>query len=125
MISANLRGRRILIVEDEGVILLGLEDLLLHLGCEIAGSTTRAEVALKLARNMALDAAILDVNLGGGESSYAVADLLAERGVPFIFLTGYGPRGLDERYRDRPVMSKPIDEEALETLLGKLLGGDR
>ena len=86
----NLRGRRIMVVEDEGLILMMLTDLLQELGCEVAAAERRTDRAVAAARAAAIDAALLDVNLGDGQTSYAIADVLAARGIPFAFLTGYG-----------------------------------
>ena len=60
------------------------------------------------------NAAILDVNLDGQEI-YPVADILAKRGLPFVFVTGYGERSLPEPYRGRPALQKPFQAEQLKT----------
>ena len=65
-----------------------------------------------------LDAAILDVNLGG-ELVYPVADLLAAKGIPFIFVTGYGHESIDRRFAHNPILEKPVEREVLEELLGR------
>jgi CheY-like chemotaxis protein len=62
-----------------------------------------------------LDAAILDVNLGG-ESVYPVADMLHARGIPFVFMTGYGSASIDPRFAMVPVLQKPIEAKALEDM---------
>ena len=58
-------------------------------------------------------AAILDVNVDG-EEIFPVADILAKRGLPFVFVTGYGERSLPEPYRDRPALQKPFQVEQLK-----------
>ena len=63
---------------------------------------------------------MLDVNLAG-EASFPVADLLAERGIPFLFATGYGRQGIDERYRDYPLLQKPFRAEELGRALAALI----
>ena len=78
-----------------------LEDMLADLGYGVTASAGGLNEAIALARNSDFDLAILDVNLNG-DAVYPVADLLMERGVPFVFSTGYGDRGLPEPYRDRP-----------------------
>lgn len=98
---------RILIVEDEMLVAMNIEDMLLELGHEMAGLASRLEPALALAREGAFDLAMLDVNLAG-QQSFPVADVLAERGIPFLFATGYGVKGIAERYRERPVLQKPF-----------------
>ncbi len=113
-------GRRILVVEDEFLIRMLLEDMLTDLGYEIAGVAGRFSEATELAKSIACDLAILDVNLDGHDV-YPVADLLAERGVPFIFVTGYGSSGLPEPYRSRPVLQKPFQLEELSKALGLIL----
>ncbi len=63
---------------------------------------------------------MLDVNLDG-RKSYAVADALSARGVPFVFSTGYNADTLAEGYRDRPVLGKPFrDVQLVEALTGLL-----
>jgi len=101
------RRLRILVVEDEMLVAMNIEDMLLELGHEVAGLASRLGPALALARESRFDAAMLDVNLAG-EPSFPVADLLIERGVPFLFATGYGRKGIDERYRDFPMLQKPF-----------------
>ncbi len=119
--TTELRGRRILVVEDEGLILLTIQDILQDLGCELAGTAMRAAAAIELIGRTAIDAALLDVNLGGGDSSYPVADALAASGIPFAFLTGYASDDMPPAYGCRPVLSKPIDERRLEAVLRALI----
>ena len=85
--------RRVLVVEDEILIGMLLEDMLGELGYAIAATASRVDEAAALARDGEFDAAILDVNLNG-QDVYPVADILAARGIPFVFATGYGERGL-------------------------------
>jgi CheY-like chemotaxis protein len=98
---------RILLVEDEAIIAIMLEDMLADLGCEVVGPAASIAEATRMARSEALGGAFLDVNLGG-ESVYPVADLLAARGIPFVFVSGYGPAGIAARYSGAIVLSKPI-----------------
>ena len=115
------RRLRILIVEDEMLVAMNIEDMLLELGHEVAGIASRLEPALALARDGAFDVAMLDVNLAG-ERSFAVADLLIERGIPFLFATGYGLGGIDEKYRDRVVLQKPFRAADLGVAVEALAG---
>jgi len=114
-------GRRVLVVEDEAMIAMLIEDMLADLGCAAVGPAHSIEEALDLAGADGLDAALLDVNLAG-RPSFAVADLLRERGVPTIFSTGYGDAGLREADRGTTVLHKPFGAEDLERALGKALG---
>jgi CheY-like chemotaxis protein len=111
--------RRILVVEDEFLIRMLLEDMLGDLGYELAGIAGRVEEAAELARTKELDLAILDVNLDGHDV-YPVADILIQRGVPFVFVSGYGGRGLPEAYSDRPTLQKPFQLDELEKTLAAL-----
>jgi DNA-binding response OmpR family regulator len=86
--------------------------MLTELGHEVVGIAGRLGPALELARDGGFDAAMLDVNLAG-DRSFPVADLLIERGIPFLFATGYGLEGIEEKYRDRPVLQKPFRAEEL------------
>lgn len=97
-------------------IALLIEDMLVELGCELADLATRLPRALEIAETIEADFAILDVNLDG-RMSFPVAEILDRRGVPFVFATGYGPAGLSEAYRDRPVIKKPFDLKALEAAI--------
>ena len=112
---------RVFIVEDEYLIRMLLEDMLADLGFEIAAAVGGIAEASDLASNGKFDVAILDVNVDGSEI-YPVADILAKRGVPFVFVSGYGEGSLAEPYRGRPALQKPFQAEQLKTTLNALLG---
>jgi CheY-like chemotaxis protein len=118
--TASAAGRRVLIVEDEFLIRMLLEDMLTELGYEIGAVAGRVDEAKELAASTQCDLAILDVNLDG-QDVYPVADLLAKRGLPFIFVTGYGGRGLPENYRSHPVLQKPFQLDELKKMLARLV----
>src|SRR5665213_2757687 len=115
-----LAGRRILVVEDEMLVLMMAEDMLADLGCEAVTSAATVNQALALIETEVFDAALLDMNLGG-DKSFPVADALAARRVPFIFATGYTGQDMREGYRDRPVLKKPFRYEDLTGVLSRLL----
>lgn len=102
-------------------IVVMIEDTLLELGAEIVGPAAWLDAALELAREDAIDVAVLDINIHGG-SSYPVADVLAERGIPFMFCSGYGDWALEERHRARPRLTKPFSGGDLADRLIELLG---
>jgi DNA-binding response OmpR family regulator len=108
--------RRILVVEDEMLIGMLLEDMLTDMGHEVAAIVPRLKDALAAVERESFDLAVLDVHLHG-ESAFPVADALIAKGVPFIFATGYGERGLPENYRGRPVLQKPFARDDLDRLL--------
>ena len=112
--------RRILVVEDEMLIGMLLEDMLTDLGHEVAAIVPRLKDAMAAVERETFDLAVLDVHLHG-ESAFPVAEALIAKGVPFIFATGYGERGLPESYRGRPVLQKPFAKDDLERLLKVLV----
>ncbi len=110
-------GLCVMVVEDESLVLFNLEDMLAEMGCTIVGPAMRLEEAQALARStMEADVALLDVNLGG-QQVFPVAEILAGRGIPFVFATGYGREGLPEEWRGRPVLPKPYTEQELASAL--------
>jgi DNA-binding response OmpR family regulator len=114
------RRLRVLIVEDEMLVAMNIEDRLLELGHEVAGIASRLEPALALAQEGAIDVAVLDVNLAG-ERSFPLADLLIARDIPFLFATGYGLGGIEEKYRDRLVLQKPFRTDDLAAAVRTLI----
>ena len=115
-VQPAMPAKRILVVEDELMIRMLLEDMLSELGYTVAAEAARIEEALEAAKNADFDIAILDVNLNGQPIS-PVADALVARGMPFVFATGYGERGLPEPYRDRPTLKKPFQMDGLKQML--------
>jgi CheY-like chemotaxis protein len=113
-------GLKVLVLEDEMVIAVLMEDLLAELGCEVVGTASSVSQALELADNTRPDAALLDLHLRGGESGYAVADVLAERDVPFAFVTGYSADMLRPPHDGRPVLEKPFWTSSLASVLRDL-----
>jgi CheY-like chemotaxis protein len=116
----NASNARILVVEDEYLIRMLLEDMLADIGYEVAGAVGTIAEARELARSGEFDLAILDVNLDG-EEIYPVAEILSQRGLPFVFVTGYGENSLAEPYRNRPTLQKPFQSEHLQKMLAALL----
>ena len=114
--------RKVLLVEDSPLIAMSLETLFEDMDWEMQGPATRLEEALKLAETTDADIALLDVNLDG-ELSWAVADVLKARGVPFVFATGYdGASMLPDAHCDARLVSKPFQITELEVLLREMVG---
>jgi CheY-like chemotaxis protein len=110
-------AKRILIVEDEIVVALFMEDMLAEFGYQVAGVV--AHLADAMDRDIDFDGAVLDVHLNG-KSVFDFADRLAQNGTPFVFATGYGERGVPERFAGRPVLQKPFSPEDLKRALDKI-----
>lgn len=114
--EVELAGRRVLVIEDESMVAMLIEDTLVGLGCEVVGSASRFDEAVEKARSLSFDVAVLDVNLRGRQT-LPIAQALAERGVPFLFATGYGEASLPEPLRKVPVLQKPFHLRDLERAL--------
>lgn len=108
--------RRVLVVEDEVIVAMLMEDMLRELGYEVAALSTHLDQAVELARDTDIDFAVLDLNLNG-RLSYPVADALRERGVPYIFATGYGAKILVPPYGGTPTLQKPFHLDDLRRIL--------
>lgn len=115
-----LFGRRVLLVEDEMLVRMLIEDMLAELGCTVIGPAIDLEQALALAAEAEIDIAVLDLNIDG-ERSFAVADTLAARGVPFIFATGYASDGLPRAHDRVVILEKPFQQEELGQALRRAL----
>jgi CheY-like chemotaxis protein len=114
-------GRRVFVVEDETLVLINLEDMLDELGWTVTAQAMWLPEAERLAASVEPpDAAILDVNIGGA-TVFPAARILAERGVPILFATGYGREGLPPEWQDRPVIMKPYTQRDVASALANLL----
>jgi DNA-binding response OmpR family regulator len=118
-----LTGHRILVVEDEYLIAMGLKRWLLAAGATVAGPVPSVDQALALIDDGGLTAAVLDVNLGDGNTVYPVASELGALGVPYLFATGDVKLSGADAYRDRPRLTKPYLEAELVRALVELIAG--
>jgi PAS domain S-box-containing protein len=113
---ASAKGKPlVLLVEDEVLVAMMIKESLLECGFQVVGPISTAAEALAKATDDHFDAAILDINLGDG-MVYPVADILAARGVPFVFVTGYDLKSVDHRFSEIPILQKPIEREMLKRL---------
>ncbi len=112
---------RVMIVEDEALIAMFLANLLQDAGYEIVGPFSKVETGVKAAGTEAMiEAALLDVNLGRS-TVFPVADRLAERNIPIVFMTGYGLQGLPEHYKAWQVITKPYTPSMVTEALARIL----
>lgn len=108
----------ILVVEDEMMVGMLLEDMLSELGyaCSLA---TSVEQATRRLEDGSIHGAIVDLNLNG-EASFPVLDALIARNIPFIVSTGYGQRGIPERYGEPSLLPKPFGMDDLRRALSAI-----
>lgn len=111
--------KRVLVVEDEPLISMMLEDFLDILGHQVVGTADNVNAALKQIEDGGIDAAILDVNLRGGETCWPIADRLNEVGIPFIIASGGGEDRIGA-HRDANLLSKPFTMDGVEKALSAL-----
>lgn len=120
MTALEVAGKhRVLVVEDEALIAMIIEDALTDLGCEMVDPASTVEAAIRLARDEPLDAAFLDVTIRGGDV-FPVAEILLQRGVPFVFSSGYGDWALPDAFRGHHRLTKPFTAVELEEMVRTL-----
>jgi CheY-like chemotaxis protein len=124
--DTGLRGRRILVVEDVYIIANDIARRLRSLGCEPLGPAADMSSGIELLaseerRNGLPDAVVLDIHLGSGEMVFPMAEALGQRGIPFLFVTGYGARAIPDAWRHVPRLQKPLGSHDLEAGLRTLL----
>ena len=108
-------GPRVLVVEDEALVAMMIQECLAEFGYQVVGPISTAIEAAAKAKDGQFEAAVLDINLGDG-AVYPIADILAARGVPFVFVTGYEADSVDGRFREIPILQKPIEREMLRKI---------
>lgn len=117
---ADLRGKRILLIEDEAIIAMDVEEQLSSAGCEVIGPAETIESALRHISDAQCDAALVDANLAGNPVD-ELAAALTKKNIPFIFATGYGREGLPRGFQDAAMLTKPLNQKQLVTALSALL----
>ena len=117
--TGSIRGKRILIVEDEILIAWELRRTIEEAGGIVVGlATSIAEARAAIVQTFA-DVAFLDSNLRGSRSD-ELASLLVERNIPFAFVTGYDPKSLHPAFRDIAVIPKPFTPEDIVNTVARL-----
>ena len=116
--------KSVLILEDESLLSITLEDLLRDLGAEQVHSFTDHTEAAVHAHSADIDCAILDVVIRG-RPSFEIADILDDRGIPFVFSSGVSLGEVDDRHRHRPFLSKPFSDDDLRDSIRRVLEKQR
>jgi two-component SAPR family response regulator len=108
-------GNRVLLVEDEILVAMMMKDILTELGFTVIGPFSRLTEAMFAAVHDDVDAGIIDLNFGA-EFVNSVADVLAARNIPFVFVTGYRVESIDRRFGYVPIIKKPMHRQLLRTI---------
>lgn len=119
-VSSIRPGLRVLIVEDEFMIAMAVEAVVTDAGGVVVDMAATLDQALALARSADFDAALLDINLNG-ETSFPVAEILGERGIPYAFVTGYGRQMVPDAFASVPILTKPYARGDLIQTLGAIV----
>jgi len=114
--SEELVGRRVLVIEDESMVVMLIESLLSEIGCEVVGTASSFNEALQKVKSVAFDVAILDVDLNG-QPTVPIAEEFARSGVRFVFATGGALTALPDALRKVPLLQKPFQREGLVRVL--------
>ena len=117
----ELKGRRILVIEDSPVVGPFTAELLADLGCEVVGPAPNMAAARELIENgEEMDGALMDIHIRG-ERVFPLCDVLAGKGVPFVLTSGYADWQMPDKWQDRPRLNKPYTIEQIEKALSELL----
>lgn len=118
--ACDLKGRRILVIEDSPVVAPFVSDLLTDIGCIVVGPAPNMAVARELVEAGGFDAALVDVHIRG-ERAFPLCDVLAAHNTPFVLTSGYADWQVPERWADRPRLQKPYGLDGLrDVLMGAL-----
>ena len=115
--GTELSGLKILVVEDEPLLAMTLKDVLTASGCTVVGPASSLKQGMRLIEKEVVDGAILDVNLRG-EMVFPLADALAVRSIPFVYITGYS-KLLRACNHGRPFLQKPYTSQQLLKIVGE------
>lgn len=121
--AADLSGQRILVVEDDYYLASDTARALAGAGADVVGPYPSERAAYSAVLNEPLTGALLDINLNGSRS-FGLARKLAERKIPFIFMTGYDQQAIPAEFQAVPRLQKPVDFKQIVAELARLLGLD-
>lgn len=112
---------RVLVIEDEPLITMGIEDVIDDLGYQLVGPFAQLDEALEVAAKGEFDCAVLDINIRGG-NTYPIAEMLMARGCPFVMATGYSDWSIPLHLASQKRLTKPYGSAQLEAELRRLEG---
>ncbi|MBR1247513.1 response regulator [Bradyrhizobium sp. AUGA SZCCT0169] len=115
-----MQGASVFLVEDEALIRMMIVEMLEELGHRVTAEAGSVAIAEPLARTSAFDLGVFDINVAGFNIS-PIAQIVAARGLPFIFVSGYGPEGRPEMFTHKPVLRKPFLISDLATMIDSAL----
>ena len=118
--SAQLSGKRVLVVEDSPVVGPYTADVLEELGCKVVGPAPNMAAARELIEGGAFDAALMDIHIRG-ERVFNLCEVLEAKNVPFVLTSGYADWAVPDKWDERPRLQKPYTMEDVRTALEALL----
>jgi two-component SAPR family response regulator len=111
---------KVLIVEDELAVALDLGDIIVRMGCEVVGPSGHLGQVMQLIQTCEIDAALLDIRLLKDELVFPAAELLRQRGIPFVFTTAYDRKVPRSHGFKEPTLLKPLDRSVVEKMVSYL-----
>jgi len=117
----DLGGRRVLVVEDEYYIASDTARALQGAGAEILGPCASEDAARTQLEGQRPDAALVDINLGRGPS-FKLAEILLERQIPFVFVTGYDQEVIPQKFAGVERLQKPVQLRQMVDAVARLVG---
>jgi CheY-like chemotaxis protein len=115
----ELKGKRILVIEDSPVVGPFTVDMLDELGCKVLGPAPNMASARELMEAGGFDAALVDIHIRG-ERVFPLCEMLEAKGVPFVFTSGYADWQMPDKWQERPRLQKPYTFEQIEQALTAL-----
>jgi len=119
-----MQGASVFLVEDETLIRMMIGEMLEELGHRVVAEAGSVQAAEPLARTSSFELAIFDINVAGFNVS-PIAEIVAARGLPFVFVSGYGPEGLPDLFKDKSVLRKPFLVADFAAMINSALRGGR
>ena len=118
--TADLTGKRILLIEDSPVVGPFTAELLQELGCEVVGPAPNMAAARELVDRSGFDAALMDIHIRG-ERVFPICEVLEAKGLPFVLTSGYADWQMPDKWNDRPRLQKPYTIDQVRDALSKAL----